>query len=173
MQTENEINEPNSSPCQMADTDPAYHGFLPREEVLTLLNTLLSAERAGAKICGDTLQQPEAKPWAHFLEQVKQDEVESCRGLIFSILLLGGHAGTDVGDFYEKCMAIADLPARLQLLDKGQLWVVRKIREALPKISHPGVQTQLREMLRVHERNSGTFSPTDPAMAKQNSDPDS
>ena len=144
---------PHSSPCYLGETDPAYHGFLSRDEALALLNNLLSAERAGAKICTLTLRQPEATGYSDLLRQIHRDEVTSCQGLINSIHLLGGNANTEVGDFCAKCMAIPALELRLQLLNKGQAWVVRKIREALPKIFHEGVRAQLADMLRVHEAN--------------------
>ena len=145
--------DPASPPCYLSDTDATYHGYLSRDEVLSLLNTLLSAERAGAKICTLTLRQPDAAPYANLLHHIHDDEVASCQGLINSIHLLGGTANSEVGDFVGKCMAIADLEGRLQLLNKGQGWVVRKIREALPKVWHEGVRAQLGDMLRVHEAN--------------------
>lgn len=155
-------NEPASSPCQLDTTDPVYHGFLPRADLLALLNTLLSAERAGAKICTLTLRQPDAQPWAAFLQQVRQDEVASCQGLLRSIALLGGQANREVGEFFGKCMALSAIEARLQLLDRGQQWVVRKITDALPKINHAGVRAQLAEMLRVHVANSDRFRQAGP-----------
>jgi len=40
----------SSPPCYLNDVDPAYQGYLARNDLLVLLNELLEAERAGAKV---------------------------------------------------------------------------------------------------------------------------
>lgn len=43
--------EPASPVCYASEADDVYMGFLPREELVTRLNELLEAERAGAPCC--------------------------------------------------------------------------------------------------------------------------
>jgi hypothetical protein len=58
-----------------------------------------------------------------------------------------------VGGFYEKAMAIADVRARLAFVNRGQGWVVRKLREMLPRVRDDSLHGVLREMLAAHETN--------------------
>lgn len=40
----------SSPPCFLHNAEPAYQGYLERTQVLALLDELLEAERAGAKV---------------------------------------------------------------------------------------------------------------------------
>jgi len=42
---------------------------------------------------------------------------------------------------------------RLRLLNRGQGWVVRKLKEALPRINDEALHSDLANMLSVHETN--------------------
>lgn len=143
----------SSPPCQMAHTDPAYHGFDAAAEIIEQLNVLLEAERAGALVCAQTLKQTPAGALHDLLRTIQQDEVKSCQGLLHSIHLLGGTASTRIGDFHRKAMAIEDVDARLQLLDRGQAWVVRQLDALLPRVMQPDVSAQLRIMRDDHVCN--------------------
>jgi nitronate monooxygenase len=59
----------------------------------------------------------------------------------------------DYGAFYGKAMAIADLSDRITFLNRGQGWVVRKLRELLPRVRDNQLQKDLTQMLRSHETN--------------------
>jgi hypothetical protein len=50
-------------------------------------------------------------------------------------------------------MAIADLGERITYLNRGQAWVVRKLREMLPRVRDNQLHAELTEMLRSHEAN--------------------
>jgi hypothetical protein len=50
-------------------------------------------------------------------------------------------------------MAIADLHERISFLNRGEAWVVRKIREMLPRVRDTQLHMDLMEMLRLHEAN--------------------
>jgi hypothetical protein len=69
------------------------------------------------------------------------------------ITRLGGVPSAATGAFYDKLMAIEDPAQRLDFLDRGQGWVVRKLREALPGIADEALRTDLTDMLETHERN--------------------
>ena len=66
---------------------------------------------------------------------------------------LGVTPTAKVGAFYGKAIAIADLGERIAFLNRGQGWVVRKMREALPRIRDNHIHTDLKEMLLSHEAN--------------------
>jgi nitronate monooxygenase len=50
-------------------------------------------------------------------------------------------------------MAIEDLGARISFLNRGQGWVVRKLREMLPRVRDEALHRDLDEMLRSHVTN--------------------
>ena len=58
-----------------------------------------------------------------------------------------------MGAFYEKAMTIVELGERLKFLNRGQGWVVRKLREILPRVRDDRLHADLAEMLRLHETN--------------------
>jgi nitronate monooxygenase len=58
-------------------------------------------------------------------------------------------------------MAISEDNARLSFVNRGQEWVVRKLREALPKITDPGLSGDLSEMLSSHQDNIARVARSD------------
>jgi len=78
----------------MADTDPAHHGFLKKEEVIDLLVTLL--------------------------RDIQRDEAASCHYPIKSLKILGVTPDKTVGDLAKKCLSIDSLDDRLRVLNRGQ-----------------------------------------------------
>ncbi len=50
-------------------------------------------------------------------------------------------------------MAIAELPKRLAFLNRGQGWVVRRLRDALPRVQDDRLYEDLKVMLQAHELN--------------------
>ncbi len=123
--------------------------------IAPLLQTLLSAERAGTLVARESLRQCSDPALVPQLEQILAGEAESCRRLLTCLQHLGLEANREVGDFHAQAMAIEDLPARLAFIDRGQRWVIRRLREALPTCDDPLLQHELQEILRLHEQNSG------------------
>jgi len=147
-----------SSPCSLAETDPAYHGFLTVDEVRDLLLTLLHAERAGVRVCHLSRRDAPTERHRRLLRDIHRDEAKSCRGLIDNLKSLGFEPDNVVGDFAEKCLAIANFNERLQFLNRGQGWVAKKIAGALPRIQQDKVQRQLAGMLKDHQDNIATVN---------------
>jgi hypothetical protein len=58
-----------------------------------------------------------------------------------------------VGAFYGKAMAIDELRERIVFLNRGQGWVVRRLREILPRVRDEQLHADLSEMLQSHEVN--------------------
>jgi hypothetical protein len=52
----------------------------------------------------------------------------------------GGSPSNKTGDFVEKVRAVADYSGKLELLNRGQRWVIRKIEEQLPTLSDEQTQ---------------------------------
>lgn len=60
---------------------------------------------------------------------------------------------TATGDFYQKGLEIRGWRERLEFLNRGQLWVAKRIAAALPRISQIGAKTVLRSMHESHLAN--------------------
>lgn len=150
--TSPETGELSSPACSMHEADDAYMGFASHEEVLTLLNELLAAERAGTKVAaGSRLNTPETL--GRFLRRLARDEARCCAMLTGHITALGGAATTEMGAFYRAAMAIPDIRARLAFINRGQGWVIRRLKDMLPRVRDDRLHADLSEMLRTHERN--------------------
>lgn len=119
-----------------------------------LLQDLLSAERAGARVASESLEQCSDPETRAVLEQIRQGEVESCKLVLNCLKHLGIEPNRETGAFYGKAMAIESLQERLPFVDKGQQWVIRKLREYLPGCEDELIRGELEKMLHIHEVNS-------------------
>ncbi len=153
MKGDDDIAETSSSVCYAKDADAAYMGYASREELVEFLNVLLEAERAGARVTLSTTieaRDPELKALA---KSVHQDEARWCGVLFGAVRRLGGMPSLRTGAFHDKAMAIVDLRSRLDFINRGQEWVVRKLGEMLPKIRDEKLHHDLSEMLTAHKNN--------------------
>lgn len=124
-----------------------------REELLASLNELLEAERAGARVTSETAAEITGSDLKHLVVAIRQDEARWCGVLTKAILSLDATPTRRTGAFYEKAMAIADLPQRMIFLNRGQGWVVRKLQALLPGIRDERIRNDLLAMLASHEEN--------------------
>ena len=147
----------SSPPCYAHEIAADYFGesrALPAEELVDLLNVLLEAERAGAKVLAAFLDdyEPDTPAWKQ-LAAVQRDEARNCAILIDLIRLLNGTPSAATGDFLGKALAVEGKVARLQFLNRGQQWVARKISEALPRLEQEFVRDALFAMQESHLLN--------------------
>jgi hypothetical protein len=66
---------------------------------------------------------------------------------------LGGTPSNKTGDFVDKVRAVGDFKSKLELLNRGQRWVVRKISEQIEEITDGQLQAFLRVMADGHDVN--------------------
>jgi hypothetical protein len=126
---------------------------LDRQELLQFLNELLEAERAGAKALLRTAMDTDRKDFSEMAKAIHRDEARWCAMLTRAIRDLDGEPSPKTGAFYEKVMAIPEDGPRLAFVNRGQGWVVRKLREILPRIKDVRLSCDLTEMLISHEAN--------------------
>lgn len=124
-----------------------------REELLGFLNLMLEAERAGAKALLHVSKDTDRKEASKLAKAVHLDEAKWCALLTKAIRALDGAPSDKTGQFYEKVMAVPDLGGRLALVNRGQEWVVRKLRDAIPRIDDAKLADDLTIMLTSHEEN--------------------
>ena len=70
---------------------------------------------------------------------------------------LGGIPLTKTGDFVEKIRAVGDFRGKLELLNRGQRWVIRKIEENVPTVSDAQLKAFLVVMAEGHRVNIGAL----------------
>ena len=136
---------------QAESREPA---MMAAEEIVGLLDTLLEAERAGAKVLAALLDdyEPGTPAWRQ-LAAVQRDEAKNCVILIDLIRQLNGKPSAATGDFLEKALAVNGRVERLRFLNRGQQWVARKIYEALPRLEQDFVCGALFAMQESHLLN--------------------
>lgn len=125
-------------------------------ELGALLNLLLEAERAGARLLAAYLD--ELQPGSALferLQKVQRDEASNCAVLIHHLLEAQVQPSVATGEFYRKGLAIRGLRERLEFLNRGQLWVARRIAAALPGLPASAVKHALQEMHGSHLVNIG------------------
>lgn len=124
-----------------------------RQELLDFLNLMLEAERAGAKALLHVSKDTDRKDASNLAKAVHLEETKWCALLTKAIRGLDGTPSDQTGQFYEKVMAVSDLGPRLALINRGQEWVVRKLRDAIPRIGDARLAADLTIMLTSHEDN--------------------
>ena len=125
-----------------------------RAELGALLNELLEAERAGARLLSAWMA--EAAPGSVLyqrLRDVQRDEARNCAVLIHHLLESGALPSGLTGEFYDKGLRVRDWEARLALLNRGQAWVARRIAAALPRLGPSAARDALQEMHDSHLAN--------------------
>ena len=145
--------EPSSPACLAHEADDAYMGYATKDELASFLNELLEAERAGTGVALKSGPAAAGTTFADLLRDVHHDEARWCAMLLKQLKALGMPASNRIGAFQEKAMAIEGLPERIAFLNRGQGWVVKKLREMLPKVRDEGLHRDLSEMLNSHEIN--------------------
>ena len=151
--TKDEPIEVTSPACSMHTADEVYMGYAGPDELIAFLNELLEAETAGARVTLMSAREAGTGEVADLMQAIHHDEARWCAMLTRHIKLRGATPSPNVGAFYEKAMAIAGLGARITFLNRGQGWVVRKLREMLPRVRDEALHRDFDEMLQSHETN--------------------
>jgi nitronate monooxygenase len=128
--------------------DPIKH-----DDLVAELNVLLEAERAGARVGANLVQEAAGGTFEALAKTIQADEVRWARALFEAVSELGAAPSEKVGDFYGKALAVEGLEARLAFTNRGQGWVVRKLRELIPRIENPKLVATLQAMLDAHVTN--------------------
>ena len=143
-----------SSPvCYANEASDEYSGHATREELIAFCNELLEAERAGARITARSAAEASETVTRDLLRDIQKDEARWCAMLLKWLGHLDGVPSSRVGAFYEKCLVIADLKERIAFINRGQGWVVKKLREMLPRVRDDAMHADFKAMLESHEEN--------------------
>jgi len=121
------------------------------------LNTLGEAERAGGRVLHELTGQAESFDLRELLRKVEHDEGYYAGELAAHVRRLGGAASNKTGDFVEKVRAVSDFKSKLELLNRGQRWVIRKIEENVSSIDDQSLSAFLRVMAKGHHVNIGAL----------------
>ena len=145
--------ETSSPACLAHEADDSYMGYATKEELGAFLNELLEAERAGTGVALRSAERAAGTPFVGLLRDIHKDEARWCAMLLRQLKALDVPASTAIGAFQEKALAIGLLPERLAFLNRGQGWVVKKLREMMPKVRDDALHRDLAEMLESHVAN--------------------
>src|SRR6516162_8264744 len=117
------------------------------------LNLLGEAERAGGRVLHELTGEARSLELREMLKKVSHDEGYYAGELAAHVRRLGGTPSTRTGDFVEKVRAVGDFRGKLELLNRGQRWVIRQIDEKLPALSDTRLHAFLRVMAKGHHTN--------------------
>jgi hypothetical protein len=121
------------------------------------LNTLGEAERAGGRVLHELTEMAKSPELRELLKKVGHDEGYYAGELSAHVRRLGGAPSNKTGDFVEKVRAVNDLRGKLELLNRGQRWVIRKIEENLPSLTDADLHAFLDLMAKGHHVNIGAL----------------
>lgn len=121
--------------------------------MIEFLNTLLEAERAGAKAATAFRHEYAGGPAEALIETVRHDETWCCGMLSRWITRLGGAPTSQTGSFLEKILGKQGLEARLAFLNRGQDWVVRELEGMILALDDGELRADLQHMLDMHKTN--------------------
>jgi nitronate monooxygenase len=122
-----------------------------------LLNTLAEAERAGGRVLHELTEMAKAPELRELLKKVGHDEGYYAGELAAHVRRLGGASSNKTGDFVEKVRAVNDFRGKLELLNRGQRWVIRKIEENLESLTDADLHAFLALMAKGHHVNIGAL----------------
>jgi len=121
------------------------------------LNALGDAERAGGRVLHELTEQAASLELKELLRKVSHDEGYYAGELVHHVRRLGGNPSNKTGDFVEKVRAVPEFRGKLELLNRGQRWVIRKINENLATVSDPQLKAFLVVMAKGHDMNIGAL----------------
>jgi nitronate monooxygenase len=126
-------------------------------QIETFLNSLGDAERAGGRVLHELTGQAASLELREMLKKVGHDEGYYAGELAAHVRRLGGIASNKTGDFVEKVRAVEDFRGKLELLNRGQRWVIRKIEENVPTLGDAPLKAFLIVMAEGHRVNIGAL----------------
>src|SRR5271163_1654032 len=103
-------------------------------QVDDFLNVLGEAERAGGRVLHELTDQAQSLELREMLRKVGHDEGYYAGELAAHVRRLGGTPSNRTGDFVDKVRAVDNFKGKLELLNRGQRWVVRNIGEQVNDI---------------------------------------
>src|SRR5579871_3288013 len=122
-----------------------------------VLNVLGEAERAGGRVLHELTEMARSPELRELLKKVGHDEGYYAGELAAHVRRLGGTASNKTGDFVEKVRAVNDFRGKLELLNRGQRWVIRKIEENLESVGDADLHAFLDLMAKGHHLNIGAL----------------
>ena len=132
-------------------------------ELEGFLNLMGEAERAGGRVLHELTALARSAELRELLKKVGHDEGYYAGELAAQVRRLGGKPSNRTGDFVEKVRAVPELRAKLELLNRGQRWVTRKINEQIASIADDDLKAFRAVLVQGHETNIGAL---DAALAR-------
>ena len=128
-------------------------GYCTHGEIVAALNELLEAEIAGARVTLQSARSTADTALQVVTRAVHQEEAHWCAELTAQITRLGGVPSKRCGSFYDKAMAVEDVEERMAFLNRGQLWVVRRLDRLMPQVRDDCLHAMLKSMRAGHSQN--------------------
>jgi hypothetical protein len=142
------VDDFSSPACSMREADDVYMGYASKDELARILDELLQAARAVARVAlesaGVALDAPILARW----QTIQRDEARWCAMLAGHLKARAASVSSKLDDCYGEAMAIAAPAERLAFLSRHQAARAQKLRVLLPRVRDPRLHADLNEMLR-------------------------
>ncbi len=122
-------------------------------DTVSRLNELLEAERAGVELLQAMIKTVPKGYFRNHLVKIEADEAFSCAVMERAVRAAGGEPSRGKNDFAAKVLALESLAERLDLLARGQMWVVKRLDAVAETVTDPEARKEIAEMRREHVDN--------------------
>ena len=117
------------------------------------LNAILEVERAGTRILTALMATGDVPGANVLLAQVQRDQACNCAQLTRIVRRLGGAPSMAVGSLRDKVLALDGLEDRLELMNRGQAWIARRLDHIVPRVADADIRAELGEIRDTHRAN--------------------
>jgi hypothetical protein len=154
-ETHKPIQRPDSTPLapRVPELRHDRRPPVPDEQIINRLNELLEAERAGVEAVSVLRQADHKGVTDTELKKFAEDEWPACAGLSRAILRYRGQPSNRTGDFGRRVASLKTEGECLNLMARGQAWVVKRLDALLDMPLNPETQAFLVEMREEHREN--------------------
>ncbi len=121
------------------------------------LNVLAEAERAGGRVLHELTELAAFARAARDAQEGRPRRRLLCGRTGGSCATAGRHSIDEDRRLVEKIRAVGDFRGKLELLNRGQRWVIRKIEENVPTIGDAQLKAFLVVMAEGHRVNIGAL----------------
>lgn len=132
---------------------PRFDGPLSDSELNGLLNLLIEATRAGAKVAAVFACRAQCQEKRGMYLDIQADASKTIQSLARILKARGVEPSAATNGFFDRAMDLPEKADRVAFFVRGQAWLVAALREALPHIADEEIVQVFRECAAQADRN--------------------
>lgn len=132
---------------------PRFDGPLTDSELNGLLNLLIEATRAGAKVAAVFACRASCQEKRGMYLDIQADASKTIQALARILKTRGVEPSDITNGFFDRAMDLPEKADRVAFFVRGQAWLVATLREAIPHIADTQIVEIFRECATQADRN--------------------